>query len=268
MRLLLSALGFIAGFSLEVRVDAAERVRLREVNVLEERLRPHSAAVIEEPRLCLTNGGLCAVRVGADRMLTLKPGGNREWTLTEKSIAIRRSENQVRLVEGSLRVRGSKNTVETEHGILSAEDEVHIDRYGEDLTIINTGRFPALLKGLGWAREEAIPSGMQVTLSRPSLISGKTSVGLPLPLDFESQVIREARIFSGKKADFPEKLEDLLELRSFAAAQAAKLHREAVERKIASVQAENRKLKRSQALREARDQELRALFRKKTLGVN
>jgi hypothetical protein len=85
-------------------------------------------------------------------------------------------------------------------------------------------------------------------------------------LDFDSQVVREARLFDGKKDEFPNRLGELLALRATAAIVSAKLHQAVVERKIASVQAEEERLRRGRQQREARDRELRALFRRKVLN--
>jgi hypothetical protein len=265
-RFAIFTLGFLIGFTVEVHVEAAERVQLASIDIAKERLKPHGANVIEEPRNCLTEKRACAVRVGEGRKLALHPGDNREWTIAEKSIVIRRDNKHLRLIEGSIRIRGSETVIDTEQGEITATDEVFVDRIGDEMTIVNTGREPALFKGRGWSQAYEIPSGMQATVDRPSLRSGQTAVDLPLPLDFDSQVVREARMFDGKKNEFPQRLAELVSLRAEAAIESAKLHQAVVERKIASVQAEEERLKKGRQQREARDRELRALFRKKVLN--
>lgn len=265
-RLLIFFLGFVLGSTLEVRVEAAERVQLVSIDISKERLSPRGSAVIEEPKNCITESGVCALRVGERRKLVLETGNQREWTLAEKSIVIRRDSAHLRLIEGSIRVRGPSTVIEIEQGDLTTHGEVFIDRIGEDLKIVNTGEASALFKGRGWDSAYEIPSGMQVTVDRPSLANGQTAVGLPLPLDFDEQVVREARLYEGKKDDFPKRLEQLVALRAGAAVASAKLHKEAVERKIATANAKDDRLKKGRQQREARDRELRAMFRRKVLN--
>lgn len=258
--------GFLLGFTIEIRVEAAERVQLSSIDIAKERLYPHGSAIIEEPKNCVTEKRSCAIRVGERRKLTLTSAEDREWTIAEKSIVIRRDREHLRLIEGSIRLRGPATIVDTELGELTTNGEIYVDRIGEEMTIVNTGEKPALFKGRGWAQSYEIPGGMQVTVDRPSLRSGETVINLPLPLDFESQVVREARLFDGKKDEFSKRLAELVALRAAAAMDAAKLHQAVVERKIANIQAQEDRLKKGRQQREARDRELRALFRRKVLN--
>lgn len=267
-RRLFFLMGFLIGFSAEVRVEAAERVQLIAIDLDRERANPLSSALLEEPKNCLTDQnpshGSCALRVGSHRKYVVKME-SREWTLTEKTVVVKLSDDRLRFIEGSIRIRG-ETTVETEQGEVLVHDEAFLDRQGTQLTIVNTGRESVEFKGRGWDSSHEIPAGLEANIDLPNVKNGRSAVNLPLPFDFDRQVVREARIYDGKKADFPKKLEELNELRTHSAAVAADLHQQVVERKIATVEARRRELKEQRQKREARDRELRELFRRNVLN--
>lgn len=259
-------LGFLLGFSVDVKVEAAERVQLIGINVEQERLNPNSSALLEEPKNCLKEEGLCALRVGERRKFVYKPSERREWTLAEKSVVVRIAEDRLRFIEGSIRIIGDLTTIETEQGSLVVRGEAFVDRKGEKLTVVNTGQVPIEFTGRGWPSAQEIPSGLEAHIDLPSVKNGRASVNLPLPLDYDNQVVREARLYQGKKEDFAKRLEEIQLLRTEAAAVSASLHQEMVERKIASIEAKEKANREIRGKREARDKELRALFRKKVLN--
>lgn len=263
-------LGLMIGFFLEVTVDAAESVQLRSLNIENLRKNPLSASLVEAPRLCLTakaSGGPCALRVGAKRKLVHRPSEGREWIMSELTITVRLGEDRLRLLAGALKVNGLQpTTIETGHGFLVVHDQAFLERASGKLTIVNTGTKPVEFRGRGWKESQAIPSGLEAFIDLPDVRSGEASVSLPLPLDFDAQVVREARLFEGDKDSFNRRLEALVELRSAAAIVSAKLHQESVQRQIASTKAREKKFQASRAAREARDKELRALFRRKVLN--
>lgn len=260
-------LGFFLGFSLEVQVQAAERVQLRVIDPSAQHSDPHSSALLEEPRNCLAAATTtCAIRIGEGRQLTLRPDAHRTWTLPEKTIAVRLAKDRLRFIEGSLKISGKETVVETEQGEITVRGEAFIDRGVSKLTIVNTGNEPIEFRGLGWSAAYEIPVGLETQVDLPNVKNGRTAVGLPLPLDYENQVVREARIFQGKKEEFAKRLDYLVELRSQAAQVSADLHRQVVERKIATVESEKEVKRQASLRREARDRELRALFRRKVLN--
>ncbi len=257
--------GFSLGFTVEITVQAAERVQLRKIEPVLERANHDSSALLEQPENCVTTAEKCAVRIGERRKLVIEPIPGREWTLTENTIVIRMSPERLRFVEGSIRVKG-ETTIETEQGEIGISGEAFIDRRGSHVTVINVGDQPVSFKGRGWATSQEIPSGLEAHIDLPNVRSGQTSVNLPLPFDFDAQVVREARVFSGAKEDFPKRLEFLAELRASAAVDAAKFHKAAIERKIATVTAREADVKEVRAKRELRDKEIRALYRRKVLN--
>ncbi len=258
--------GFLVGFSMDIRVEAGERVQLIPILLEKEQSRPLSSALLEEPVGCLRSKSECALRIGARRRLQLEPTKERTWVFGEETIFIRLSDSRIRFVEGSVKLHGAATIVETELGEVTVSDEAFLERQGDNLVIVNTGHDPVLVRGRGWSSEHEVPSGLEVSLDLPDVKTGKTSANLPLPLDFDRQVVREAKLFDGAKADFPARLEAIVALRTKAAEVSSKIHRELAERKLASVEAKESELRKRRALREAKDSELRALFRRKTLN--
>lgn len=271
-RFFLFAIGFLIGFTLEVRVEAGERVQLIPIDLQKEKQNKLSSALLQEPRGCLEAKETCAIRVGSRRLFIYEPTAGRQWTVGENTIVLRmgtcghESACRMRFIEGVVRITGEETLVETDLGELKARGEVFVERHGAKLVVINTGDQPLIFKGRGWVNERQIPSGVEVTLDIPSIKNGKTAVNLPLPLDFEMQVVREARFYTGKRADFPAQLESIAKRRTDAAVENAAFHQEVVERKIASLDAAERIQEAKRAEREAKDRELRALFRRKVLN--
>ncbi len=265
-KLFLFLLGFSLGFTIDVTVEAAERVQLKSIDPAFERTSLHSSALLEQPRNCLLSRETCAVRIGDRRKLIIEPTKGREWTLSEKTIVVRLSSERLRFIEGSLKVTGLSTTIETEQGELTVQGEAFIDRHGSVLTVVNTGSEVLTFRGRGWTTAHEIPAGLETSIDLPNVKSGQTAINLPLPFDFDAQVVREARVFTGPKDGFPKRLEYLAELRSSAAAESAALHREVVERKIASIAVKEASVREARAKRETRDRELRALFRRKVLN--
>lgn len=271
-RAFLFLFGFVIGFSVEVRVEAAERVQLIPIDLKKEKENKFSSAFLQEPRGCLDSDAACALRIGARRLFVYEPVPGRQWTGGENTIFVRldpclsNGPCRMRFLEGVVRVTGEETLVETNLGDLKARGEVFIERQGTGILIVNTGNLPVSFKGTGWSAEGEIPSGSEVKLELPNVKTGKTDVNLPLPFDFDKQVVREARFYTGKKADFQKRLETVAKVRTEAAPAIMSLHQNMAQRKIASVEEVEKARQARRAKREARDRELRALFRRKVLN--
>lgn len=268
-RKLVFTLGFFFGFSLEVQVQAAERVQLRPIEVASERQSKTSSAVLEEPAGCLTlDVGACAIRVGHRRKLTIGQIENRELVFGDGAIAIRLSQDRFRLIEGFVRVRGENaTTIEiTSRTSIVVSGEAFVERFGDAVTVTNTGVRKVVLRTAG-EEDGLIGSGLEIQFDRPDVRTGKTEAGAPLPLDLERQVVREAKLHEGSKETFQSRVEILLALRKQAAFKAAEIHEEIVSRKLASIEASRQERIRNAKIREAKDRELRAMFRRKVLNV-
>lgn len=274
-----------------VEAKAAERVQLREISYGSESLK-YTSDLLEEPKGCLTQAAPsvnpCSFRVGQGRKLVLKSEG-RVLTVGDNTILIREAADRYRLVEGFVRVgpgdetepakAGSKGGLAAKTVLLvssssnwkqaarvQGEGEFFVERYNNSISVVNTGsRKVELFSG---GRDEGwIGSGMEVRFSKPDRRSGRYEVGAPLPLDLESQVVREAKLFAGEKKKFSERVDQILVLQRGAAELAAQIHQDAVNRKLASLEAAAEKRRREAAKREAEDREIRAMFRRKVLSV-
>lgn len=269
LRKLVFMLGFLFGFTLEVQVHAAERVQLRPVDLASERSIKTSSAVLEEPAGCLDQeASVCSIRVGHRRKLTIGQVDNRELVFGDGAIAIRLGSDRFRLIEGFVRVRGeSVTTVEiSSRASIAVFGEAFIERFGDSITVTNTGVKKVLLKSDG-EQDGLISSGLEVHFERPDIRTGKTELGAPLPLDLDRQVVREAKLHEGSKEAFQARVEILLALRKQAAFKAAEIHEEIISRKLASIESARQERIRKAKIQEARDRELRALFRRKVLNV-
>lgn len=261
--------GFFLGFTIEVQVEAAERVQLRPIEVVAERLIKTSSAVLEEPAKCLDQeASVCAIRVGHSRKLTIGQTGSRELVFGDGAIAIRLAPDRFRLIEGFVRVRGEGlTTVEiTSRTSITVSGEAFVERFGDSVTVTNTGARRVVLKTVG---EEGglIASGLEIYFDRPDVRTGEIESGAPLPLDLERQVVREAKLHDGSKESFQARVGILLALRKQAAFKAAEIHEEIVNRKLASIESARQERIRKAQIQEARDRELRAMFRRKVLNV-
>jgi hypothetical protein len=260
--------GFVLGTILEVRVEA-QSIRLREIDIKAERLNETSSSLLEEPARCLDQPAPCAVQTGASRKLVLKRT-NGIWTLADKTIAILVSSQQFRFVEGMVRVQSSDQKptkVSTDHGEFEIRGDVFLERRGDRLTLVNLGSHPAFFRGRGWGQNKEVPSGLQAEFDLPDIRDGQTVAALPVPIDFESQAIREARLFEGDKKAFQERLNAVAETRAEGAAIAAAIHKAVAERRVASVQAADAERRQARAKQEEKNRKIRDLFRKKALPL-
>lgn len=267
-------LGFFFGFSLELQVQAAERVQLIPVELEVERGQKTSSALLEEPKNCLNQkvAGPCAIRVGERRKFVLTEADGQELVFSDGAIAVRLGAEKFRLIEGFVRVRGEKSMeieISNRTSVILT-GEAFVERYGDSITVVNTGAKKVFLRtdvGLRTQSDGLISSGLEVHFDRPDVKNGKIQPSAPLPLDLERQVVREAKIHDGPKETFQARVEILLALRKQAAFKAAEIHEEIVMRKLASIESARQEQARIAKVREIRDRELRALFRRKVLNV-
>lgn len=267
-------LGFFLGFCLEVRVQAADSVQLR--NITPSRL---SQRVLQEPMGCFEQAAQCAFQVSVGRKLDVPFAGG-QWVFSQNAMVIREQDwSKVRLVDGMLRFRSeagaAASVVVGLVQVLFEEQtsplDVYIERKKNQVRVVNVGeRDVAVLRRAARGFEgnrELLPPGTEILIERPSSLTGEVEIGLPVPFDFEDQVIREARFFEGKKADFHLRVAALLEKRIQAATLVAPIHEALAKRTIASLEKNREQLRAGKARRETRDRELRAMFRKRVLEV-
>jgi hypothetical protein len=267
-------LGFMLGFSLDVRVKAEDSVQLRNITSLSLNNR-----VLQEPKGCLEQSAKCAFQISLGRKLDIPFAGG-HWFFSQNSMLIRQRDwSELRLVEGMLRLRaeaGARGTIVTElvqvvlEGV-SGSTDVFIEKSKDQVRVVNVGEQEVAISrrtAQGFqVRRELLPPGTEILVERPSSRSGEVEIGLPVPFDFEDQVIREARLFEGKKAEFHLRVAQLIEKRNQAAELVAPMHEALAKRTIASIERRREAAKIGKAQREARDRELRMMFRKRVLEV-
>lgn len=266
--------GFILGFSLEVRVKAEGSVQLRNITSLSLNNR-----VLQEPKGCFEQSSKCAFQISLGRKLDIPFSGGR-WYFSQNSMLIRQGDwSELRLVEGMLRFKaetGGRGTIVTDliQVILegtSASADVFVEKNKDQVRVVNVGDHDVAISrrtAQGFqSRREFLPPGTEILVERPSSRSGDVEIGLPVPFDFEDQVIREARLFDGKKAEFHVRVAQLIEKRNQAAELVAPVHEAMAKRTIASIERQREEARRGRAQREARDRELRLMFRKRVLEV-
>lgn len=267
-------LGFMLGFSLDVRVKAEGSVRLRNITSLSLNNR-----VLQEPKGCLDQSAKCAFQISLGRKLDIPFAGG-HWFFSQNSMLIRQQDwSELRLVEGMLRFRaesGARGTIVTElvqvvlEGV-SASTDVFVEKSKDQVRVVNVGEQEVAISrrtAQGFqTRREFLPPGTEILVERPSSRSGDIEIGLPVPFDFEDQVIREARLFDGKKAEFHVRVAQLIEKRNQAAELVAPVHEALAKRTIASIERRREEARLGKAKREARDRELRMMFRKRVLEV-
>lgn len=272
--LVIFLLGFILGFSLDIRVKAEDSVQLRNITSLSLNRR-----VLQEPRGCFELTTKCAFQISVGRKLDIPfPGGR--WNFSQNSMLIRQKDwSEMRLVEGMLRFQaeaGGRGIVVTDlvQVVLdgdSASIDVFVEKNKDHVRVINVGEHPVSIAKRtvhGFqAQKESLPAGTEILVERPSSKTGEIEIGLPVPFDFEDQVIREARLFEGKKTDFQLRVAQLIERRNQAAQQVAPMHEAVAKRMIASVERQQEEVRIKKSKREARDRELRTMFRKRVLEV-
>lgn len=280
LHLVFGALVLLAGIELQ----AAERVQLVEISYGSEN-RKYTSDLLEEPKSCLAAssapGKPCSFRVGRGRKLVINSDG-RSITVGDNTIVVREAPGRYRLVEGFLRVGAMEDAGVSEVPklavlISSASDwklaarvqgdgEYFVERYSSAVSVVNTGSRKVWLYS-GGRDEGFIGTGMEVRFAKPDRRSGRYEIGAPLPLDLEAQVVREAKLYTGEKKKFGERVDQILNIQRGAAEWAARIHSESVSRKLASLEAEAEKRRREAAQRAAEDREIRAMFRRKVLSV-
>lgn len=289
LRPLLSfSLGFFLGFSIEVKVHAREVVQLRNIMPQELHLTNTVQNALQEPSGCIEKKIACSFQVQSGRKLTRSEGGY-EWTIAAQALIVREQTwSSLRLIEGVVRIRDESSAAHGKPGAsgpiidtpfakvvlpsdtkggTSDETEVYLEMNRDALKVINVGRSTVQVLRTGFSKTEDLGAGFEVEISKPDTKSGVISASLPLPLNLEDQVIRESRFFEGAKEKFFERVEGLASLRTEAAERASAIHEAAARRKIASVEKRGQETQAARERREARDRELRKMFRRKVLDV-
>ncbi|XGC79413.1 hypothetical protein ACES2L_08740 [Bdellovibrio bacteriovorus] len=228
---------FILAFQMEVRVRA-------------------SGDILEQPVACMKSKETCAIQVmGAGFHYAKK---DKKLHAGSGSALMRLSQNQWRLVKGSLWVEESKGLeVDTLHGSLSA-------KYGEYWVIEKEGRI--LVRNIDSdltvtfrdGKTLQVPEGFEFSMEGLG-VDGRSQYSMVKPIDMKDHLPLWNSLWQGSKADFVAKVKRTKEYWGDLTQKSADLYQALVERKIASDQEAQQKLeekKRRQALEKAQMREM------------
>lgn len=247
---------FLFVFTIDVRVKAADLSA------------DPSADILQEPGDCLeVIESSCAVQTGSgDRFeLTLSKG---KVILDRDTTVIRLNDHEVRLVAGTIWVKPEskqKLFVRTEFGTASATHEFWVMKEGDRSVVSATVKETEMI-GRGSQETLLVPAGLENWMGRVTK-SGRASTGLPSPIQPSPHLARWARLYTGKKAQFEKEVAAFKTTWSQARGEATQIQQALFERKLASLEsAANERVKSRQKV-EARNRELRDLFRRRVLNA-
>ena len=244
----------MAAFTFEVRVRAAEAsasVRL-----------PLAGEVLQEPEGCLQKEGSCAIETGEGEKFVLETEGAR-LTLDAETTIVRVSGTQIRLVAGTVWVYPKAQfTVKTEFGeVIGFSGEFWARRDQQKLWVSVVDRAIELIPR-GQTKAAHLGAGMENWLGRVGK-DGIATMGLPVAIPLKTQLERWARLYPGKKSQFEKDVQEFGARWAEASEEAAELHRQSYQRKVASLAAENARKKEERRKVEEVNKSLRDLFRTK-----
>jgi hypothetical protein len=263
-RIFLHFASFALAFSIEVRVEASERVDLGSAKT---RL-PVARKVVQEPAGCLTANGSsvtqgCAIGTASNERFTLLLESS-SIALDRSTSVIRENSTLIRLLNGAIWVRSKGDlTVQTEFGEAKIESEGEMwVRRSKDQMIVSATDVPVLLIPRGGKEALVIEMGLENEVGRVGK-KGQAETGLPTPIDFRDHVERWARLYDGDKKSFEEKVRQFHSLWQEAGHRASEIHRQLHARKLASMAEDKKKREKARSAEESRNRDLREMLRRR-----
>jgi hypothetical protein len=249
-RVLVFALAFI----LEVRVKAAG-VQL-----------PDAEEILQEPKTCLMQSIECGMHTKIGEKFEFEMGES-TIVMDQMTTIVRVSAEELRLVAGTIWVKTENRViVRTEFGTSHLQDgEIWVSRTSDRVTVATT-RGKADIRPRGSSEKLLVEPGSENFLTKVDE-NGKAATGVPVAIAFGPHVERWARLFDGKKTEFEKEVGAFHKIWSEASEQAAGIHQELLERKIASVEEERQRKADAKHRAEAYDKSIRDMFRKHVLDV-
>jgi hypothetical protein len=234
-------------FSLEVRVKA-ETMQM-----------PEAAERREEPAGCWAKAIACAVRTASNEKLELKLGTS-SVALDQSTVILRVSSNELRLVSGTIWIRASEPvTVATEFGTFSSEKgEFWVWRNAERVHAASVESI-VQMKPRGSKETLEIGAGLENWFSRIGP-DGQARTGIPMAIELKSHLLRWAKLYSGSKANFEKEAQLFYEKWELAAEEAAAIHKELFDRKVASIRSQENIREVEHRKVEAHNRELRQML--------
>jgi hypothetical protein len=255
MRVLLHAVFFISAFAVEMKVRAAQQVRL-----------PKAREIIQLPAKCLeAKSAGCAASTRAGERFVLILGESR-ITLGSQTAVLMDDERRLRLVKGMLWIEaGSAVSIASEFGEARIEKGEFWLAKTHDRVTVTAIEGEVELRPRGAQQGIFVPAGLENYMSRVRS-DGIAGTGGPVPLNSRFHIKRWARLFDGTPAEFKEKVMAFQEKWREAARQSAEIHQQLLARKVASLEAEHVARENQRRKVEARNRELVEMLRRRVFG--
>jgi hypothetical protein len=220
---------------------------------------------VSDPENCLKQSTYpCAIQMSDKQSWTwIWPQGRAEFK--PGTVAVLMGEGDVKVIHGELvlySVSGAAWLRTLFGDVAVSEGTVLLRRQDADSFEISTLQGEAQLFPKGGKENLAVPAGYRNWLSGVGN-SGEGESGIPQAANKDRVLKVWAKGFSGEKLEFFELARDFHTQWMKAVERAGPMHRELVERSIASLEAERQVAARLAAQKEKERRELRALFRRK-----
>ncbi len=238
---------FIATFSLEVTVRAQE-------------------FITQEPLKCLARAtSVCAIENSSSIGFEVKMGSS-TLILDQGAAIIRQADDELRLIKGTIWIKAASTIrIRSEFGEIANSEpgDFWISRTSEVMTgsAIST---PLQLSPRASKDTLEVAPGLQNTIGAIGF-DGQATTSIPLPIPFKDHILRWARLYHGPKKQFESEVAEFHDRWLKASETAADISQTLYERQVASV--ENAKAARAAQVKKANaeNNELRSLFRKRSL---
>jgi hypothetical protein len=239
---------FLLTFILEVRVKAAG------IQI------PDADEILQEPKTCLMQSVECGMRTKVGEKFEFEMG-EATIVLDQMTTIVRVSARELRLVAGTVWVKTETPVmVRTEFGTAHLSDgEMWVSRTSDRITVAAT-HGDAEIRPRGSTERLLIETGFENFLTKVG-DNGKAATGAPVAIVFPAHMERWARLFDGGKVEFEKEVAAFHKIWAEASEQAAGIHRELLERKIASVEEERQRRIAAKRRSENYDRGIREMFR-------
>jgi hypothetical protein len=226
-------------------------------------------AETEEPERCWRGEGPCAVQTSRAEKLRISLGEN-QLVMDESTVVVRLGRNEVRLLAGTLWVRaGDAFSVHSEFGQFSiSKGEFWVSRTSDRVTGASVvGNLLLKPRSRGGAEEELeIVAGLENWVGKVQAVNGRAQTGVPMPIPLRTHFIRWAHLHVGGREQFLRDTEAFYKVWLAASTEAAGIHQELVQRKLATIaedQTRNAEINRKV---EARNHELVEMLRRRVFA--
>jgi len=208
---------------------------------------------------------VCAVRTSSGEKYELAVG-DAIVRMDRSTAVLRVKPDEIRLVAGTVWIEAKGPfVVRTEFGAARVgSGEFWVTRT-EDRMIAAAVGPDVILAPRGTTEELVIEHGMENWIGHVGR-KGSAESGLPRVIPFDEHVRRWARLYPGPQGRLEAEVRRFRAQWNDASRKVAELHRTLLERKVAFLRADHEKRERDLRRIEARNRELREMFRRRVLG--